>query len=49
VALVRAVGVPAREVFGIRLGKSHFSAALGKSDEHVWPISAHGSIAVRNT
>ncbi len=34
VALVRAVGVPAREVFGIRLGKSHFSAALGKSDEH---------------
>jgi len=31
-ALVRAAGVPAREVFGIRLGKSHFSKALGKSD-----------------
>ncbi len=32
-ALVRAAGVPAREVFGVRLGKSHFSKALGKSDE----------------
>ncbi len=32
-ALVRASGTPAREVFGIRLGKSHFSKALGKSDE----------------
>jgi transglutaminase-like putative cysteine protease len=31
-ALVRAAGVPAREVFGIRLGKSHFDKALGKSD-----------------
>jgi transglutaminase-like putative cysteine protease len=29
---VRAVGIPAREVFGMRLGKSHFSKALGKSD-----------------
>ncbi len=33
VALVRAAGIPAREVFGIRLGKSRFSKALGKSDE----------------
>ncbi|MCF6206211.1 MAG: transglutaminase-like domain-containing protein [Sulfurovum sp.] len=32
VALVRASGTPAREVFGIRLGKSRFSTALGKSD-----------------
>jgi len=31
-ALVRAAGIPAREVFGIRLGKSYFSKALGKSD-----------------
>ena len=33
-ALTRAAGVPAREVFGIRLGKSHFSKALGKSDKN---------------
>jgi transglutaminase-like putative cysteine protease len=33
VALLRAAEIPAREVFGIRLGKSHFSIALGKSDE----------------
>ncbi len=33
VAILRAAGIPAREVFGIRLGKSHFSKALGKSDE----------------
>ena len=32
VALLRAVNIPAREVFGIRLGKSEFSKALGKSD-----------------
>ena len=32
VALLRAAGIPAREVFGIRLGRSHFSKALGKSD-----------------
>jgi transglutaminase-like putative cysteine protease len=32
VALVRAVGIPAREVFGIRVGKSYFSKALGKCD-----------------
>ncbi|WP_024789908.1 transglutaminase domain-containing protein [Lebetimonas sp. JH292] len=31
-ALTRAAGIPAREVFGIRLGKSHFDKALGKSD-----------------
>lgn len=33
VALCRAAGVPAREVFGIRVGKSAFSAAIGKADE----------------
>ena len=33
VAILRAARIPAREVFGIRLGKSHFSKALGKSDE----------------
>jgi len=33
-AIVRAIGVPAREVFGIRLGKSHYSKALGKSDNN---------------
>lgn len=33
VAILRAAGIPAREVFGIRLGKSHFSKALGKSDD----------------
>ncbi len=32
VALLRVAGVPAREVFGIRLGKSYYSKALGKSD-----------------
>ncbi|QCT95216.1 transglutaminase domain-containing protein [Caminibacter mediatlanticus TB-2] len=32
-ALTRAAGVPAREVFGIRLGKSYFSKALGKSND----------------
>ncbi|WP_353661902.1 transglutaminase domain-containing protein [Hydrogenimonas sp. SS33] len=32
VALLRAAGIPAREVFGIRLGRSHFSKALGKAD-----------------
>ncbi|MDX1809182.1 MAG: transglutaminase family protein [Sulfurospirillaceae bacterium] len=32
VALLRASGIPAREVFGIRLGKSEYSKALGKSD-----------------
>jgi len=32
VAILRAAGIPAREVFGIRLGKSYFSKALGKSD-----------------
>ncbi len=31
-ALSRAAGIPAREVFGIRLGKSYFDKALGKSD-----------------
>ncbi|MDD2384259.1 MAG: transglutaminase domain-containing protein [Sulfurospirillaceae bacterium] len=33
VALLRSVGVPAREIFGIRLGKSRFSKACGGSDE----------------
>jgi len=32
VALLRSAGIPAREVFGIRLGRSEFSKALGKSD-----------------
>ncbi len=32
-ALNRTAGIPTREIFGIRLGKSHFSKALGKSDE----------------
>ncbi len=32
VAILRAAQIPAREVFGIRLGKSHFSKALGKSN-----------------
>ena len=31
-AIARAAGIPTREVFGIRLGKSNFSKALGKSD-----------------
>lgn len=34
VALVRSVGVPAREVFGIRLGSSRYSKACGSSDEN---------------
>ncbi len=34
VALLRAVGIPSREVFGIRLGKSYFSKALGKSNKN---------------
>lgn len=33
VALCRAVNVPAREVFGIRVGKSSISSAIGKADE----------------
>jgi transglutaminase-like putative cysteine protease len=32
VALLRSAGVPAREVFGIRLGSSRFSKACGSSD-----------------
>ncbi len=32
VAFLRAAGVPAREVFGIRLGRSDFSPALGKAN-----------------
>lgn len=32
VALLRSVGVPSREVFGIRLGRSRFSKACGSSD-----------------
>ncbi|WP_232087436.1 transglutaminase-like domain-containing protein [Sulfurovum indicum] len=34
VAFLRSAGIPAREVFGIRVGKSHFSKILGKSDKH---------------
>ena len=33
VALLRSAGVPAREIFGIRLGSSRFSKACGSSDE----------------
>lgn len=33
VALLRNAGIPAREVFGIRAGKSHISKACGKADE----------------
>lgn len=33
VALLRSTGVPAREVFGIRLGSSRFSKACGSADE----------------
>jgi len=33
IAILRAAGIPSRDVFGIRLGKSTFSKALGKSDE----------------
>jgi transglutaminase-like putative cysteine protease len=33
VALLRSAGIPAREVFGIRVGRSHFSKALGKADD----------------
>jgi len=33
VALLRSVGVPAREIFGIRLGSSRYSKACGSSDE----------------
>ena len=34
VALLRAAGIPAREVFGIRLGRSRYSKALGKADDN---------------
>lgn len=39
-SLVRALGIPAREVFGIRLGKSHFSKALGTSKNNIADISS---------
>ena len=38
-SLTRASGTPAREVFGIRLGKSHFSDALGTSKNNFANIS----------
>ncbi|RXK00552.1 transglutaminase [Arcobacter sp. CECT 8986] len=34
VALLRNAGIPAREVFGIRLGKSMISKSCGKADEN---------------
>jgi len=34
VALTRASGIPCRDVFGIRLGRSYFSKALGKADKN---------------
>jgi transglutaminase-like putative cysteine protease len=39
-SLVRASGTPAREVFGIRLGKSYYSKALGKSKNNFSDISS---------
>ena len=33
VGLCRAVGIPAREIFGIRVGQSRFSNEMGKADE----------------
>lgn len=33
VALLRNAGIPSREVFGIRAGKSYISSACGKADE----------------
>lgn len=39
-SLTRASGTPAREVFGIRLGKSHYSKALGKSKNNFANISS---------
>ncbi len=40
VAFLRSAGIPAREVFGIRVGPSRFSAALGtKTDDGVADIS----------
>ena len=36
VALTRASGIPCRDIFGIRLGLSHFSRALGKADKDVF-------------
>ncbi|MFL1706437.1 transglutaminase domain-containing protein [Campylobacter sp. MOP7] len=34
VGLCRAVGIPARELFGIRVGQSRFSKEMGKADEN---------------
>ncbi|CAD7287358.1 hypothetical protein LMG7974_00256 [Campylobacter majalis] len=34
VGLCRAVGIPARELFGIRVGQSRFSNEMGKADEN---------------
>ena len=34
VALLKNAGIPAREVFGIRVGKSHISKSCGKADEN---------------
>ncbi len=34
VAITRAAGIPSRDVFGIRLGVSDFSKALGKADKN---------------
>lgn len=35
VALARSVGIPAREVFGIRVGRSSMSSAIDKADENL--------------
>lgn len=39
VALCRSVGIPAREVFGIRLGQSRFSNAMGSAKDKVANIT----------
>lgn len=39
VALCRSVGIPAREIFGIRLGQSRFSNAMGSAKDKVANIT----------
>lgn len=39
VALCRSVGIPAREVFGIRLGQSRFSNAMGSAKDRIANIT----------
>lgn len=39
VALCRSIGIPAREVFGIRLGQSRFSNAMGSAKDKIANIT----------